>query len=108
MRDSPLVRDRNIDACLTDSVDSVALDRNAVAPACDFLGAIDGIALDNGLEVNGVVQIDAVNTKIADMYRVVKGTFEDYGLGGLAAGTTRDNSYTYSHYHHKQIEIADY
>jgi hypothetical protein len=48
----------------------------------NHLGAIDGIALDNGLEVNGVVHIDAVKADIVDMYRIVKGTFEDDGTRG--------------------------
>lgn len=45
----------------------------------NHLGAIDGIALDNGLEVNGVVHIDAVKADIVDMHRIMKSTFEDYG-----------------------------
>ncbi len=74
----------------------------------NHLCTINSIALDDGLEVNGVVHIDAVKTDIVDMHRIMKSTFEDYGSGGGTAGTARDNSYTYSHYHHKQIEIADY
>jgi hypothetical protein len=62
------------------------LDREAVAPTDNFLGVIDGIALDNGLEVNRVVHIDAVKADIVDMHRIVKGTFEDYGLGSGASG----------------------
>ena len=58
------------------------LDSEAVAPTGNFLGAIDGIALDNGLEVNRVVHIDAVKADIVDMHRIVNGTFEDYGSWG--------------------------
>lgn len=74
----------------------------------NHLGVIDGIALDNGLEVNGVVHIDAVKADIVDMHRIMKSTFEDYGSGGGTAGTAYDNPYAYSHYHYKPIEIADY
>jgi hypothetical protein len=58
------------------------LDREAVAPTGNLLGAINSVAFDNGLEVDGVVQIDAVKADIVDMHRVVKRTFEDYGSWG--------------------------
>ena len=73
------MRNRNIDAFLTDSIDSVVLDRNTVTPTGDFLGAVYGVAFDDGLEVDGVVLKDAVKANIVDMYRVVIGAFEDYG-----------------------------
>jgi hypothetical protein len=80
------LRNWNIDAFLTDSIDSVALDRNTVAPTGNLFGAVYGIAFDDGLEVDGVVHVDAVKAKVVDMYCVVKGTFEDYGLRGGASG----------------------
>jgi hypothetical protein len=58
------------------------LDRNTAAPTGNLLGAINSVALDNGLEVDGVVHIDAVKADIVDMHRIVKGTFEDYGSWG--------------------------
>jgi hypothetical protein len=58
------------------------LDREAVAPTGNLFGAINSVAFDNGLEVDGVVHIDAVKADIVDMHRIVKGTFEDYGSWG--------------------------
>lgn len=67
----------------------------------NHLGEINSIVFDNGLEVNGVVHIDAVKADIVDMHRIVKGTFEDYGSGGGTSGAAHDKAYTDSHYHNK-------
>ena len=80
--------------------------RDTVAPTGYLFGAVYGVALDDGLEVDRVVHVDAIKAKVVDMYCVVKGAFEDYGLRGRAAGAAQNKDYVHNYYYNKPIQIA--
>jgi hypothetical protein len=80
--------------------------RDTVAPTGYLFGAVYGVALDDGLEVDRVVHVDAIKAKVVDMYRVVIGAFEDYRLRGRAAGAAQNKDYVHNYYYNKPIQIA--
>ena len=80
--------------------------RDTVAPTGYLFGAVYGVALDDGLEIDRVVHEDAVKAKVVDMYCVVKGAFEDYWFGSGVTGAAHDKAYADSHHHSKPIEVA--
>lgn len=100
------MRNWNIDTFFTDSIDSIVLDGNEVAPACYFLGAVYGIAFNDGLEVDGVMPNNAVKTQAVDVGCVVEGTFEDYRLWSGSTGAAQDKDYVHNYYYNKPIQIA--